>query len=74
MLILIDYIKACRWDSPSPTYEFEEILMEVTNMISIGFIYLTDTLGFYYIRNTLSINPSVKGKLNRIYNILIEFL
>ena len=49
MLILIDYIKARRWDSPSSTYKFEEILMEVADMISVGLIDLANTLSFYYI-------------------------
>lgn len=59
---------------PSVTRQIEQVLVEITDTVVVGFVNLTDTFsldGFFY---CLSIYFGIKSQLDRVNNVFIELV
>ena len=72
MLSLIHNIKTYFRNSPSMSSIFKKILVEVSNMILVMLIHLSDTFSLNYFMKVASINLSIECKFDWVYNIFIE--
>ncbi len=73
MLSLVNNIKTLIGYNPTITSITEKILMEVTNMIVVGFIHLANTFRCYDLFHCPTINLSIEGQLDWVNNILVKF-
>ena len=68
----IHHIKSLIRYYPTIAGIIKQILVKITDMISISFVYLSNTFRFYYFLKCFTINFCIKCKFNRIYKIVIK--
>ena len=74
MLPFVDDIKPRFWYLPTVPGMAEQVLVEITDAVGIGLVYLADAFRFDDFLESLAIHFGVKCQLDGVYDVFVELL
>lgn len=72
--VIIFNIESDSRNDPAISCIVENVLMKISNTVSIGLVDLSETFICYSLLDRLTINFSIESKFDRIYNVFIELI